>query len=68
MRVGDLVTGNYKKTSFGIEFIPLENALGVVVELEEEHDVARVLYDNRIHSYFLSELRVVTEDPDVKVT
>jgi len=66
MRVGDLVTGNYKKTSFGIEFIPLESALGIVVELEEERDIARVLYDNRIHSYFLSELRVVTEDPEAR--
>ena len=62
MRVGDLVTGNYKKTSFGIEFIPLEHAVGLVVELEEEHEIARVLYDNRIHSYFISELRVVTEE------
>ena len=68
MRIGDLVTGIYKETRNGVVFMPLKGALGVVINITKEHNVAQVLYDNGIHSYFLSELCVVTEAPDVKVT
>jgi len=66
MRVGDLVTGKYQVMRFGVTFVPVENAFGFVLDIDERTRVAQVLYDNSIYFYFLSELRVVSDVADVK--
>jgi hypothetical protein len=66
MRVGDLVTGKYQVMRFGVNFVPVENAFGFVLDIDERTRVAQVLYDNSIYFYFLSELRVVSDVADVK--
>ena len=66
MRVGDLVTGKYQVMRFGVNFVPVENAFGFVLDIDERTRVAQVLYDNSIYFYFISELRVVSDVADVK--
>lgn len=66
MRVGDLVTGKYQVMRFGVNFVPVENAFGFVLSIDERARVAQVLYDSSVYFYFLSELRVVSDVADAK--
>lgn len=66
MRVGDLVTGKYQVMRFGVTFVPVENAFGFVLDIDERSRTVQVLYDNSVYVYFLSELRVVSDVAGVK--
>jgi hypothetical protein len=66
MRVGDLVTGKYQVMRFGVNFVPVENAFGFVLSVDERSRTVQVLYDNSVYVYFLSELRVVSDVAGVK--
>ena len=66
MRVGDLVTGKYQVMRFGVNFVPVENAFGFVLSVDERTRTVQVLYDNSVYVYFLSELRVVSDVAGVK--
>ena len=66
MRVGDLVTGKYQVMRFGVYFVPVENAFGFVLSVDERSRTVQVLYDNSVYVYFLSELRVVSDVAGVK--
>jgi len=60
MKPGDLVVGRVIE-QFGMKIAPLPGAIGLVLEVIDTIRSARVLYNERVYTYFLTELRVLNE-------
>ena len=60
MKPGDLVVGRVVE-QFGVKFEPIAGAIGFVLEIDDAIHSARVLYNERVYTYFLTELRVLNE-------
>lgn len=60
MKPGDLVVGRVIE-QFGMKIEPIAGAVGLVLEVDDTIHSARVLYNERVYTYFLTELRVLNE-------
>jgi hypothetical protein len=60
MKPGDLVVGRTVE-QFGMKIEPISGSIGMVIDLDPSTLSARVLYKERVYTYFQSELRVLDE-------